>query len=173
MTSLHFRAPTPTDVVAIADIDQAGLSTGHASFRSEAYRWDTFEATYLGSRGFALVAESDDRVAAWAGVVTVSDRCVYSGVGEVSVYVSSAFRGRGVGRAILHELATRSEQRGYWTLTANIFPENAASLALHSACRFRKVGYRERIGRMDYGPMKGQWRDTIVLERRSAVAGPD
>jgi L-amino acid N-acyltransferase YncA len=173
MMQMDFRSPAASDAEAITEIDRAGLLTGHASFRSDPYRWEAFEAAYLGDRGFSILAVTDERVAAWAGVVTVSDRCVYAGVGEVSVYVSPACRGLGVGGSILRHLADQSEALGYWTLTASIFPENAASLALHHACGFRKVGHRKRIGRMSYGPMKGDWRDTVVLERRSTVVGTD
>jgi phosphinothricin acetyltransferase len=44
-------------------------------------------------------------------------------------------------------------------------------LALHEACGFRVVGRRERIGRMTHGPHAGQWRDVLLLERRSGIAG--
>jgi phosphinothricin acetyltransferase len=49
---------------------------------------------------------------------------------------------------------------------AGIFPENQASIALHKACGFRTVGYRERLGQMH-----GVWRDVVLMERRSQVVG--
>jgi len=49
-------------------------------------------------------------------------------------------------------------------LQAGIFPENTASIALHEKCGFRKVGVRERLGQL-----RGQWRDVILLERRSKL----
>lgn len=55
-----------------------------------------------------------------------------------------------------------------WTIQSSIFRENQASLRLHEAFGFRTVGRRERIALMTYGPMAGQWRDTLVLERRSS-----
>lgn len=84
----------------------------------------------------------------------------------MSVYVSAAARGRGVGRALLSGLILDSERQGIWTLQAGIFPENVASLALHEGLGFRKVGLRERLGQL-----AGQWRDVLLLERRSKVAG--
>jgi phosphinothricin acetyltransferase len=54
-----------------------------------------------------------------------------------------------------------------WTLQAGVFPENAASLALHRATGFRVVGTRERVGR----EAGGRWRDVLLLERRSALVG--
>jgi phosphinothricin acetyltransferase len=61
-----------------------------------------------------------------------------------------------------------SEQAGIWTLQAGIFGENRVSLALHEDLGFRTVGVRERLGRM-----RGRWRDVVLLERRSVVAGAD
>lgn len=173
MSQLTFRPPEASDQPAILAIDQAGLETGHASFRADPYSWDGFEAAYLGARGFAVLAETDGKVAAWAGVARISERAVYSGVGEVSIYVAPPFQGHRIGRALLREVIRQSEQRGYWSLQASIFPENEASLAIHHACDFRRVGRRDRIGRMSYGPMEGQWRDTLLLERRSSVMGSD
>jgi L-amino acid N-acyltransferase YncA len=103
----------------------------------------------------------------------VSDRCVYAGVVEHSVYVDSAVQSRGIGRALLAGLASSTETAGIWTIQAGIFPENAASLRLHEKAGFRIVGTRQRVGKMTYGPLADQWRDVIMIERRSTVTGRD
>jgi phosphinothricin acetyltransferase len=113
-----------------------------------------------------LVAEREDAVVGWAAVSPASSRHCYRGVGEVSVYVAEEARGAGVGRELLERLVELSEQAGYWTLTAGIFPENEASLRLHRACGFREVGVRARLGEA-----AGVWRDVILLERRSRLVG--
>jgi L-amino acid N-acyltransferase YncA len=84
----------------------------------------------------------------------------------VSVYVSEPARGTGVGRLLLEELVARSEQAGYWRLSAGVFPENEVSIRLHEACGFRVIGVRERLGELG-----GVWRDAVWLERRSQVVG--
>jgi L-amino acid N-acyltransferase YncA len=143
-----------------------GVATGDATFETEAPDWDAWDAAHL---PFArLVAMAGERVAGWAALGRVSARAVYAGVAEVSVYVGREFRGAGAGRLLLAALVEASEAHGVWTLQAGIFPENAASLALHRACGFREVGRRERIGRL-----RGRWRDTILLERRSTKVGVD
>ena len=71
-----------------------------------------------------------------------------------------------MGRQLLARLIRESEGAGIWTLQAGIFPENTASVRLHIAAGFREVGRRERIGCMN-----GRWRDTVLLERRSAIVG--
>lgn len=118
-----------------------------------------------------MVAEDAAGVAAWAGVSPTSARPVYAGVGEVSIYVAAERHGTGIGRKLLAGLIAASEQAGYWTLVAQIFPENEASLALHAATDFLPVGTRRRLGRMTYGPLEGHWRDVVMLERRSPVTG--
>ena len=92
---------------------------------------------------------------------------MYAGVVEESVYVGERARGRGVGRALLEGLIAASEAQGIWTLQAGIFPENTASVDLHEKLGFRLVGRRERLGQM----ATGEWRDVLLLERRSAVVG--
>jgi len=98
----------------------------------------------------------------WAALSPVSGRRVYAGVAEVSVYVTGAARGKGVGKALLNALVAQSEENGIWTLQAAIFPENRASIALHKTSGFREVGLREKIGQLG-----GAWRDVVLLERRS------
>ncbi len=71
----------------------------------------------------------------------------------------------------MEELITSTEAADIWTIQSSVFPGNVASLRLHEAVGFRVVGTRERIARMTYGPMVGEWRDTVLLERRSHSAG--
>ncbi|GAA1154505.1 N-acetyltransferase family protein [Nocardioides aquiterrae] len=147
----------------------AGIATGHATFESEPPTWEQFDAAKL--PGLRLVAVEDGHVAGWAAASAVSDRCVYAGVVEHSVYVDPAAGGRGVGRALLDALVAATEAAGIWTIQSGVFPENAASLALHTAAGFREVGVRERVGRMTYGPLAGRWRDVVLVERRSRRVG--
>ena len=160
-----------TDAEAVLAIYAEGIATGHATFESEPPDWAGFDAGKLAAP--RLVAEDDGTLLGWAALSPVSDRCVYGGIGEVTVYVGEAARGRGVGKALLEAMVEASEAAGIWSLQAGIFPENAGSVRLHERCGFRVVGKRERVGRMGYGPLAGRWRDTLLLERRSAVVGVD
>jgi len=154
----------PGDWEAVARIYAEGIATGHATFEREVPSRKAWDQDHLNAP--RLVARDGEAVLGWAALSPVSGRCVYGGVGEVSVYVASAARGRGVGKALLTRLIEESEREGLWTLQAGIFPENVPSLAVHRACGFREVGRRERIGQMD-----GRWRDVVLLERRSQRIG--
>lgn len=152
---------------AVRAIYAEGLATGNASFATEPPSWADWDAGHLPTcRLVAVDAAEPGTVLGWAALSPVSGRCVYAGVAEVSVYVAGAARGQGVGRALLTALVRESEQAGLRTLQAGIFPENEASVRLHEAVGFRLVGRRERIGQL-----RGQWRDTLLLERRSAAVG--
>ena len=148
----------------VREIYLEGIATGHATFETSAPSWEQWDAAHL---PFArLSALQNGSLIGWAALSPVSQRCVYGGVAEVSVYVSSSARRSGIGRQLLKALIEASEQNGVWTLQAGMFPENSGSLALHRSCGFREVGRRERIGKMH-----GAWRDTILLERRSHTVG--
>ncbi len=155
---------TPADWEAVRAIYVEGIATGDATFETDAPPWDVWDGAHR--QDARLVARRGGRVLGWAALTRVSGRRVYAGVAEVSVYVAAGARGDGVGRTLLEALVSASEEAGVWTLQAGIFPENAASLALHERCGFRVVGRRERLGRLG-----GRWRDVLLLERRSARVG--
>ena len=165
MTSELILAPLqPEDWNQVKEIYLEGIATGHATFETGAPSWEQWDLAHL--RFARLVARNGDNVVAWAALSPVSQRCVYGGVADVSVYVGQASRGLGIGRKLLAALIDESERNGIWTLQAGVFPENTGSLALHRSCGFREVGRRERIGKMN-----GRWRDTMLLERRSNIVG--
>ena len=155
------EALTAADWPAVRAIYEEGIASGDATFETDAPSWQSWDAAHLPEH--RLVARLDDEVVGWAALSPVSERCVYAGVAEVSVYVARHSRGRGVGHALLEELVRSSEAAGIWTLQAGVFPENEASLALHRECGFRIVGVRTAIGKHH-----GVWRDVVLLERRSA-----
>jgi phosphinothricin acetyltransferase len=151
-------------------IYQAGIGTGHATFESRAP--DSFEQWIRGHvPELCFVAIDDGTPVGWAALARASQRSVYAGVADESVYIARSHARRGIGRSLLSALIQQSEERGYWTLQAGVFPENVASVALHRALGFEALGLRRRIGRMSYGPMAGQWRDVLFLERRSRRVG--
>ena len=154
------------DWSAVRGIYALGIATGHATFEAEPPTWEHFDATRLPDQRHVAV-NPDRRVLGWIAATAVSDRSVYAGVVEHSVYVHPDARGRGIGSALLRALIASTERAGIWTIQSGIFPENTASLMLHRAVGFRTVGSRERIGKMTYGPLQDQWRDVVLIERRS------
>lgn len=148
----------------------AGIETGHATFSDTPPTWAQFDREKLPILR-TVAHDGAGRVLGWVACSPTNARLVYVGVLEVSIYVSPEFRERGIGRLLLEATVRESEEAGFWTLQSAVFPENAASIALHESAGFRVVGTRERVGKMTHGPMAGVWRDTVLLERRSPVVG--
>jgi L-amino acid N-acyltransferase YncA len=154
----------PVDWPLVREIYGEGIATGDATFETELPPWERWDQAHR--KDCRLLARAGERVIGWAALSPVSARRVYSGVAEVSVYVAARARGCGVGKILLHDLVRESEANEIWTLQAGIFPENAASIALHKACGFSQVGVRRKIGKV--GDL---WRDVLLLERRSSRVG--
>lgn len=145
-------------------IYEQGLAGGNSTFQTSAPDWKEWDSSHIAD--CRIVGIENDQVVGWAALTPVSGRCVYAGVAEVSVYVDGKFRGKGFGTTLLDALIQESEMNNLWTLQAGIFPENVASIRIHEALGFREVGYREKIGQL-----KGVWRNTVLLERRSSKVG--
>jgi L-amino acid N-acyltransferase YncA len=146
----------------VARVYEEGISTRNATFETEVPSWEAWDSSHLVEH--RLVALRDGEVVGWAVVSPVSDRCVYGGVVENSVYVAETARGQGIGRRLLEELIASTEAAGIWTIQTGIFPENDGSVRLHERVGFEVVGLRKRLGKLD-----GVWRDVLLLERRSQV----
>ncbi len=160
----EIRTMIAEDWPAVRRIYGEGIATGYATFETELPDWQKWDGSHrLNCR---LVATNANEILGWAALSSVSTRQAYSGVAEVSVYVAATTRGHGVGKALLQTLIKESEANGVWTLQAGIFPENTASVALHESCGFRRVGVRNRLGKL-----KNEWRDVLLLERRSSKIG--
>lgn len=150
----------------VSEIYRYGIDTHLATFRTELPTWGEFDTSHC-EQG-RLVAVVDGDIAGWATFSPAFDRGFYWGVVENSVYIHPAYSGKGVGKVLLRALLKAAEDAGFWSVEARVIRENAASLALHRACGFREVGYRERLGRM---PQTGKWHDVVFLEVRSAKNG--
>jgi L-amino acid N-acyltransferase YncA len=162
--SIEISTLSADDWESVKAIYLEGIQTGQATFETEAPDWSSWDKAHL--KIARLVAREGNEVIGWAALSPVSARRVYAGVAEVSVYVAAGARVRGIGRQLLTALISEAERSGVWTLQAGIFPENESSIALHEACGFRKVGRRERIGKLG-----DVWRDVILMERRSQIVG--
>ncbi len=152
------------DWEAVRGIYLDGIATGQATFETTAPDWPEWDRDHLPT--CRLVARLGGQVIGWGALSPVSRRAVYAGVAEVSVYVAPASQGQGLGKELLAGLINASEDAEIWTLQSSIFPENLASLAIHNACGFRELGFRELVAKLG-----GVWRDTVLLERRSPIVG--
>ena len=151
-------------------IYQEGIDTGQATFEQRPpATWITWSEKFL--HHLSLVYLNEEKVLGWAAISLVSSRRVYQGVGELSLYVGLKSQGQGIGKKLMERIIYDSEEAGFWTLQAGIFPENTVSIQLHKNSGFRIVGRREKIGKMTFGPSAGEWRDVLLMERRKEELG--
>ncbi|GII33445.1 arsenite methyltransferase [Planotetraspora mira] len=165
---INIRPMTAGDARQILDIYQAGLDSGNASFETTAPTWEAFDAAKLPLHRHVAVEALTGQVLGWVAASAISDRCVYAGVVEHSVYVHPDHGGRGIATALLKALVQSTETAGIWTIQSGIFPENTGSLRLHEKAGFCIIGTRQRIGRH-----RDRWRDVVFIERRSTIAGTE
>ena len=161
---MEIRPMQAKDWQTVSKIYEEGIATGFASFETSTPTYEAWDSAHMAS--CRLVATENDKVFGWAALSPVSNRCVYGGVAEVSVYVGQESRGKGVGQLLIYALIKESETEGLWTLQSGIFPENEGSVVLHKKAGFRYIGKRERVGKLD-----GIWKDNLLFERRSETVG--
>lgn len=161
----EIREMIPEDGEKVIEIFQEGIEGGNSTFDESAPTWEVWDQKFFNICRFVLEDEKDE-IIGWAALQPVSNRDCFKGVAEVSIYMRNNAQGKGFGSILLQKLILDSEEHGFWTLQAGIFPENEASIYVHQKFGFRTVGNREKIGQM-----KGVWRDIILLERRSKIIG--
>lgn len=163
---MEIKPITADNFAEAVEIYRQGLATRIATFQDDLPLWDEWDRGHLDFCRISVY--ENEKMLGWTALTPVSGRCVYAGVAEVSVYVAQDERGKGVGKILLRELIKQSEANGIWTLQSAIFSENLSSIKLHEKCGFRKVGYREKIGKKN-----GVWKDNVLMERRSKITGTD
>ncbi|WP_375323351.1 GNAT family N-acetyltransferase [Flagellimonas sp. GZD32] len=160
------RTMIAEDWDSVSKIYAEGIATGYATFETHTPTFEQWDKAHISNCRF--VAEQNGEIMGWAALSPVSSRCVYGGVGEVSVYIAAKSRGMGVGKMLMQQLIEESEKAGYWTLQSGVFPENEASINLHEKVGFRFIGKRERVGKIH-----GVWKDNLLFEKRSDKVGVD
>lgn len=161
---ITFRPMTRGDWPRVAAIFKEGIETHNATYDRDIPSWEQWNADHFPQ--CRIIVDVNGEIAGWAALLPISNRYVFRGVAELSIYLSCKFINRQIGRRLLAHIIDESEKAGFWMLQSGIFPENKASLRIHEKTGFRLVGRRERIGKMD-----GIWRDIVLLERRSKITG--
>ena len=155
----EIRRARPEDCGVIAQIYNEGIEERRSTFETELRSARDIE-DWLALPGHpVLVIQQEGAVAGWARVAPSSQRACYAGVGEGSVYVRAAERGRGLGGALVAALREEAERAGFHKLVGRLFRDNDASRRLVARHGFREVGIHLRHGRLD-----GRWRDVVVVE---------
>lgn len=154
------RSATASDGEAICAIYNAAIRERGSTFETAPRTAEDFEARIGDERLPLLVGIDGQKVIGWAGLAAYSDRQCYAGIGEASVYVDAAVRGRGIGTELAEALASTARSSGFHKMIGKLFTDNVASIRLVERCGFTSVGLHRRHGKLD-----GTWRDVLVVER--------
>jgi len=168
---MHLRLAEPRDAESVRRIYNAEVVGSTATFdlrprtpEEQAAWMDDHRGTYP----VIVAVDDEDRVLGFGSLSTYRDRPSYATTVENSVYVDTAHRGNGVGRALLEELVRLATLHGFHSMIARIGGDNTASIALHRACGFEEVGVEREIGRKF-----NRWLDVAVLQRMLGGDGLD
>ena len=81
------------------------------------------------------------------------------GFGEIGMLVERAWRGRGVGSALLLAAISLAREQGLHKLCLEVFAHNTAGIALYRKCGFTEEGRRVR----QYRRSSGELWDSVVM----------
>lgn len=159
----RIRRAGPADAAAVRDIYAPFVSDSSVSFEVEPP--DAAEMARrireIGGRYPWLVLEEGSGILGYAYASPHRARPAYRWCAEVSVYVRADARGRGVGRALYGALLGLLRRQGFVNAYAAVTLPNPASVALHEAVGFARVGVFPRIGFK-----RGTWHDLLWLHLR-------
>ncbi|MGG1920196.1 MULTISPECIES: GNAT family N-acetyltransferase [Chryseobacterium] len=159
----ELREMLPTDEARVLEIFRQGIDGGISTFETEVPTAEAWSMGYFNDCRWVLENEKNE-VVGWCALKPVSKRECYKGVAEVSIYFDNEYQGKGLGSVLLKKLILDSEDHGFWTLQTNIFSENETSIKFHQKNGFRIVGVRKKIGKLN-----GEWKDIILMEKRSEI----
>ena len=93
-----------------------------------------------------IIALYHDTVAGYAALNKWSERKAYDITAEISVYVHSSFRGKGIGKLLIQSIVAMGEQTELKTIIARITEGNDHSIYLHERIGFQMVGTLHKVG---------------------------
>lgn len=159
----ELREMRPEDGKRVLEIFQQGIDGGIATFETSVPTEEAWGMEFLNDCRWVLENDKSE-VVGWCALKPISKRDCFRGVAEISIYFDDEYQGKGLGSMLLKKLIVDSEEHGFWTLQANIFPENEISIRFHQKFGFRTIGTRKKVGKLS-----GEWKDLVMLERRSEV----
>lgn len=158
----EIRPARADDLTAVAAIYNVEVEDGVGTFDTEPKGPEHFAPRLMPADpgDVFLVAEDAGSVVGFAYSGSFRPRPAYAGTRETSIYLASAARGRGVGRALYAALLARLDEAGVHTTMAVVALPNDASEALHRSLGFERVGVLREVGRK-----RDRWVDTAWWQR--------
>ncbi len=115
-----------------------------------------------------LACDGGGEIMGYAYAGRLRPREAYQWSVEVTVYVGTGFRRRGVGRALYTSLFACLRLQGYYNAFAAIALPNAASITLHETLGFEPIGVYRSVGYK-----LGSWHDSSWWQLGLQPKAPD
>ena len=141
------------DIEKVLEILSEAIIEGNSTFKRKTPTVSDWDKGHL--KDCRLVKLINDEIVGWVALSRGRTTPAYNGVCEVSIYVSSKYRGHGIGDELLKAIIKESEKYGYWLLESIIFSDNTPSINLHLKNGFEIIGTRKAIAKDIFD----KWRD--------------
>jgi phosphinothricin acetyltransferase len=161
---MQIRPATRADLPGILEIYNDAVLTTTATYdyepRTLEHRTQWFEERQRDSYPIFVAVEDGGRVIGWSALNPFHARVGYRFTSENSVYVAADMRSKGIGKLLLAPLIEGAKARGLHAIIAVIDANNEASIRLHAAFGFEKVGHFKQTGFKF-----NRWLDVVYMEK--------
>jgi phosphinothricin acetyltransferase len=161
---MQIRPATRSDLPGILEIYNDAVLNTTATYDYEPctleHRTQWFEDREREGYPVFVAVNPGRRIVGWSALNPFHARMGYRFTSENSVYVAADMRGRGIGKLLLGPLIEGAKARGLHAIIAVIDADNEASIRLHAAFGFEKVGHFKQTGFKF-----NRWLDVVYMER--------
>ena len=163
--SYEIRAAEAADLPDIREIYNHYVLNSTVTFDEDPMTLKELRAKFaqLGKLGlpFLVAVTPNGHVIGYAYVYPWKAKAAYRYTVESSIYLGPAATGKGLGKALMTELISRSREAGLKEIVAVIADRGAdASIRLHEAFGFKEIGHMGRVGFKF-----GRWLGTVLMQK--------
>lgn len=159
---MKVRQATSSDIKIIMNIYNQGIEDRVATLETEPKNLVYMEEWFKQHEGRykVIVAEEEGVVKGWASLNPYNNRCAYSGVADLSVYIAREYRGNGIGGLLLTAIDDVARRNNFHKIVLFTFPFNQLGQKL-----YHKLGYREVGTFKNQGTLEGRFVDVMAMEK--------
>ncbi len=167
MSSLNYRDATQSDLVRIVEIYNSTVPTRMVTADSEPVTVESkqkwFEEHNSVNRPLWVIENNEKEIIGWVSFQSFYGRPAYNATVEISIYLDTEQRGKGLGKEILQYCIGQATRFGVKTLLGFIFMHNEPSLKL-----FRHFGFEDWGTLPNIAVLDGKERGLKILGKRIA-----
>lgn len=165
MMPIRFRYAVEGDLCRIVEIYNSTIASRMVTADTEPVsvesKQEWFKQHSPDKRPLWVVENEVGQLIAWASFQSFYGRPAYDGTVEVSIYIDTAFRGKGIGKEILQFCIEYAPNFGIKTLLGFIFAHNYPSLKLFEHLGFSTWGTFPKVAVLDETEV-----DLLILGKR-------